>query len=453
MPSPEHKQPLVEFVRTEIDEFHSGNISRISTNAELQARFGYLRTSSFYPILRRVGLLEERRKIKKQGGQKEPIIPSQESAWMIGILAGGGNNNLRSGAMVLSDKDKSLLQAVKSTGERLFEIRGNIRTLRTKEDGTVYNCVHFHNYAISRQLGDLRRDRWPQTIIDKHPWILGNDSYIANFLQGIFDVRGLIAPQLGIIITTSYPAVANFLSELLTRLGIENPLPAYTAKDKQKLKGIGIWRKTDMKLFADQIHSRKPEKEAKLEIFRQRESARSVNPPIVVRRSPANKAYLLIDEYKKAREISLKIRGSLPTILDIAQLRHQGVVHYTAHTLANHFGDGSFIRARQRLEDILSNQEGEHTEAPLPKMRVYARHPRGSNTEIYNPGERLIEEYSRAREICLRDKNRLPQICDIAELRDQGIVDYTAHTLAIYFGDRSFVSARENLERIIAQRE
>lgn len=486
MLSPEHnpsinpkefrKQALVEFVRIEIAEFHSGDTSRISTNDELRAKFGYSRATSLNPMLRKYGLSEERKKIKEQGGQKEPIIPSQESAWMIGILAGGGNNHLRSGAMTISDEDESFLQTVKSSGEGLFETRGNINTRNVKKDGTAYKYVSFHKRDISRQLGDLRRDRWPQTIIDKHPWILRDNRYVASFLEGIFDARGLIAPRQGIILLSSYPVIANFLSELLTRLGVENPLFRYKGKDKQKLIGVGIYRHKDIKVLAGQIHSRKSEKEAKLEILRQddkteikRRAMEQGKIPAELETAPKQnvkvdrkiredkptlkKVNLLIGEYKKAREISLKGRNRLPTMLDIAELRQQGVVDHTGQTLAIYFGDGSFVRARQTLESILSNQASEQTEVPLPKIRVYARHPRGSNAEIYNPKEKLIEEYSKAREICLRDKNRLPQIYDVDELRDQGIVDYTAHTLAIYFGDRSFVKARETLERIIAERE
>lgn len=435
------QQPLAEYVRTEIDELRSGQISRISTNDELRARFGYSRTTSLYPILRKHGLVEERRQIKEQGGQKEPIVPSQESAWMIGIIAGGGSNDLRTGAIVISEKDEGFLQTVKSTGERLFETRGNIHVLRTKEDGTTYKYVSFHDKDISRQLGDLRRDNWFQTVVDRHPWILRDDRYIASFLGGIFDTRGLIAPRQGIILLTSYPAIANFLSELLTRLGIENPRLRYKGKDKQKLIGVGIYGRKDIKIFADLIYSRKSEKEAKLEILREGETVKLA--------SRATSEEDIINEWLRLREVF----DHYPRSSEIARLKKLGQTKYSVTVYRNSFGAGSFVKARQRLESIINSQTGEQTEAPLPKIRVYARHTRGSDAETYSPREKLIEEYKRAREICLRDENRLPQICDIARLRDRGIVDYTAHTLAIYFGDRSIVKARENLERILAERE
>lgn len=477
MPNPEHqsprhlrKQQLINFVQEEISKFQSGEAQRISTNEELRSRFGYARIGSFYHAFQTAGLIEDRRKIKEQGGQhKESITPSQEWAWMIGVLAGGGHNSLKTGAISVTEYDTVFLQTIKSTGERLMGIHGNIHPLRTTEEGATYKAVNFHSNAVSRQLGDLRRDRWFRTIIDKHPWILKNQRYIASFIEGIFDTRAIIGSGNVIIFSTSYPEIANFLSELLIRLGIENPLPRYKEKAVKILTGIGIYSR-DVTTLAKLIHSRKPKQEAILDHLRQLEpkvstthqrvsnqkKIPSINNRVAMKNETDKPASdkttleLLITEYRKAREICLKEKNRLPTILDIAELRALGVVTYTAHTLANLFGDRSFVQARESLEDIIAKSEvNQVTEIPAPRIRVYARRAKEDGSVKYDPRERLVEEYNRAREICLQEKGRLPMIKDIAELRERRILSYTAHTLANYFGSRSFIRARDYLEETL----
>lgn len=441
----ERARDLSQFAKKEVNQFHAGEVDRISTNEELRKRFGMRRDKLFRDSISGEGVGEIRREAQEAAKQKtkeeRSIVQSSEWAWMIGVLSGGGHNNLTGGNLSIAEFDEAFLQTIKSTGERIIDSNGYIRTIRVLDNGVSYRTLAFHDRSISAQLGDLRRDRWPQTIIQKHSWILRNHNYLANFLGGIFDTRGRILPQQGIFLSSSYPVVVNFLSELLVRMGVENPKPKYQGKEQEKLIGVGIYNLQDIKTFADQVHSRRPEKETALEIFRQ-------NGPV----KPKADLESLMVEYKRAREITLRGKDRLPTIHDIAELRSKGVIIYTASTLANFFGDRSFVKARENLEDIIARSETDQTtEIPAPRIRVYARRIKKDGVERYDPRDKLIEEYRKAREICLQEKGRLPMIKDIDELRDRIIVSYTAHTLANYFGGRSFIRAREELERIIRE--
>lgn len=438
----ERARDLSQFAKKEVDQFHAGEVNQISTNEELRKRFGMRRDQLFRDAIHDEGVGEARKEAldiaKQKTKEQRTIVQSSEWAWMIGVLAGGGHNNLKGGNLSIAETDENFLQTIKSTGERIIGSNGYIRTIRVLDNGVSYRTLGFHDRSISSQLGDLRRDRWPQTIIQKHPWILRNNNYLTNFLGGIFDTRGRILTQQGIFLSSSYPAVVNFLSELLVRVGVENPRPKYKGKDKEEVIGVGIYNLQDMKVFSNQIHSRRPSQEAALDVFRQHKSVR-----------PKADLESLIAEYTKAREITLKGKNRLPTIHDIAELREQGVIIYTASTLANFFGERSFVRARENLEDIIARCEtGQTTEIPTPRIRVYAKRIREGKPEIYDPRDKLIEEYRKARDICLQEKGRLPMIKDIDELRERHVLSYTAHTLANYFGDRSFVKARAYLEGI-----
>lgn len=282
MPTPENPgrhqvsraQELISFVREEIRLFQSSEIRSISTNEELRERFGYEQTSSFYPLLRKEGLIFERRMIRARGGYLKQgagysLTPSYECSWMIGILAGGGSV-APTGVIAISETDSDFLDIVKSRGERLFGIHGFKDTLRIKADGSPYQYIHFHNRGLARQFGDLRRHVWPQTVLDRHHWIIEDSRYIAGLLEGIFDTRGLVDPSKVIILLTSYPNIANFLAELLIRIGIEKPVVRYKDQDNAVTIGAGIYNLRDMGAFAQIIHSNISQKEEELEEIRRK---------------------------------------------------------------------------------------------------------------------------------------------------------------------------------------
>lgn len=338
---------LLSFAKEEVRLFDTGEIDRISDNEELSNRFGYQKGASFYYLLKRGGLLAERRRIKQVGGSLKQgqltLAPSYETAWMIGVLSGGGNVNHINGAISVTESDRNFLDVIKSRGERLFGVESYEDTLRKTRDGQLYQHVHFYSRGITRQLGDLRRDTWPQSIQEKHPWITKDPRYITGLLEGVFDVRGLVHPYDAIIFLTSYPNVANFLAELLIRIGVDNPIIRYKEKERENVMGVGIYNLKDMKQLAQNIHSNIPRKEGMLEVIREKEP-----------RKRGFKAKKFSDEevvldYFRARQAL----GHAPSSSEIIQLKRDGIIRCSNTVFIQRFGNGeSFVIARTTLEKI-----------------------------------------------------------------------------------------------------
>lgn len=452
-PQSSRAKDLSDFIRDEIERFRAGEITRISTNEELRERFGYTQASTFYPTLKREGLLEERKKIKEQGGQtkegQETIIPSYEWAWMIGILAGGGHVNPK-GQISTYTSDDDFLQVTRSVGTRLFEENPTVKELRKSKDGTSYRMVSFYSTKLARQIGDLRRDKYPETIIEKHPWILKDQKYIVGLLSGVFDTRGFVSEsQQSITFLTSFPNVTSFISELLVRAGIKKPTVKYSQQGK-KVMGVGIYNIADRKKLAEIIYSRVPAKQSKLDGIRKKESKGRGSDDDV------------IDEWLNL----IKILGHVPNSVEITRLKKEGKTRFSLQVYMDRFGKErdrkSFLKVRERLmaiteisddEKITDKTEVARQAKPqkeMPRKEKKASKPK--KLEKAKSVDQLFEEYMIARAISLRDLGRLPRIKDFSELKRRGIITRTAHTIANYFGRRSFPLAVENLEIAVKER-
>lgn len=498
---------LITFARTEVEKFHSREIDRISTN-------------------------EERRKIKKERGlrgeEEKTIFPSREWAWMIGVLAGGGNINLKNRAINITGYDNNFLQIIKSTGERLFGNNARCDDMRKKEDGSVYKILSLHNRSISRQLGDLRRDKYFQTIIEKHRWIIENTNYTWGFLEGIFDTRGKVNKTQGVILSTTYPEIANFLSELLVRLDIKNPRTRYKTKSHEDIVGLGLYNKRDVKLFAQNVYSRRPEKEDILNFFRQTESKRK-------ERITVDNRIEVIQEWVRLT----RLLGHIPRSHEISNLRKDRKTKFSTSMYINRFGkvDGkrSFRAATKKLLELTKGKieiqevkgQGKPQDRKSSRLHTYKkefvtdkkkggiseraqklinfvkseieRFKRGeisrissneelrekfgyahANTIIYHlKNSGLFEErsivkkgthFSKTHATLLSNEealnewirikiilNRIPTSNDIYKLYNQNYTKYSVnvymHRFGMIDGKSSFLKARENIERIIRERE
>lgn len=331
---------LVNFVRDEAEGFKRGEVTHISSNEELRRQFGYSNASSFYRLLGREGLIQERKRLIMERG-RERLMPSPDLAWMLGILAGGGYVMPENGAIGFTGREEHLLEAFKTTAEGLFNTNVFISSDEKNkgDEEKRYQRAHFHSTSIARALGDLRRNQWPQTLTEKHSWILDNPSYIWKFLNGFFEVRGHITSR-GIIFTSSYLDIGNTLIDLLTRVGIDNPRFQAKGRTIKEIQGVGLHNLRDQKLFAQNISSKIPLKEQRLDHYRKKEIS-------------VNTRGDFIEEWKRLK----KLLGHLPNSSEILELGRQGQTrfHYTSYS--NRFGKGSYKKASEYLEKVISGEE------------------------------------------------------------------------------------------------
>jgi len=209
---------------------------------------------------------------------REDFVPSRDMAWIIGVLAGGGYANPDDKRISIDSNSEKFLDEFKTAGERVFRVNSVYRT-RVKSDGKrEAKGVTFYSRKVALMLGDLGSPEWPDTIINRHKWIVENTNYLWGFIEGIFERKGNVFISKnrvkGISIGTDYVNVANFVAELLVRLGIKNPRIEHNKRGKQGIKGVRVHNIQDMKHFAENVHSKIPEKESRLSDCRELEYRR-----------------------------------------------------------------------------------------------------------------------------------------------------------------------------------
>lgn len=345
----ERAQKVIDFVRQtqQTDQI-------IPPLCELAVQFGYsIRSASYIStLLRRAGLSTMR------APEKPSVIPppSKDLAWMIGVIAAGGHNNLETGKItVASQNDDKLLATVQSVGEGMFAVRATVNTRRINKRNKVYqdNLVIFSNTKISCFLGDLRRDNWPGTVVDQHGWILQNQEYMWSLIRGFFDVRGGIYTYEGkkhvsqhqIFLKTPSIYAINFITELLAQLGLKRLSITRRSSTKSSVVGISIYSLDDIRLFANNIYSVIIDKEAQLDYYRQRFSF-------------FGKQQVYTDE--EGVEEFIRITQLLehhPSSTDISHLKERGGTRFSVTFYATRFGQGSFVKARENLERIIAQRE------------------------------------------------------------------------------------------------
>jgi len=199
---------------------------------------------------------------------REDFVPSLDMAWVLGVLAGGGYANPDDKRISIDSNSEKFLDEFKTAGERVFRVNGVYRT-RVKSDGKrEVKGVTFYSRKVALMLGDLSSPEWPATILTDHKWIVENSNYLWSFIEGVFERKGNVFISKnrvkGIFIGTDYVNVANFVAELLVRLGIKNPRIEHSKRGKEGIKGVRIHNIRDMKHFAENVHSKIPEKESRL---------------------------------------------------------------------------------------------------------------------------------------------------------------------------------------------
>lgn len=271
--NPERKTQLLAYVQENIQQLEAGEITRLPTYQELADRFGYRSTKSPYDLLKKFGI-----KLREYTPPYKLPAPSADLAWWLGIVSTGESVNFGyHGAVSLEDTHENILEKFKMIGERLFLLNAYKKNAEEESDKTSYR-YKFYSVKTIGFLGDLGRDLWARTILSQHPWVIANSRYTWSFINGFFEKRGSIYTNErrnkgghAIYISTPSQSGANLLTEMLVRQGLEDPSVLYVLQSKDAIiEGIEIQNLSDIRLFAQHIHSVVPEKEATLEYFRTR---------------------------------------------------------------------------------------------------------------------------------------------------------------------------------------
>lgn len=448
IPRPSKAQEVRDYVRQEINDLRAGKIERLSTFAELNTRFGYKHYLSIGNALRSTGLLEERRVVKKEA--VPTLDPSTEWAWMIGLLSGGGHVR-PSGTIHLGNPSPEMLEAFKSRGERLFKSNARIEPLYGKRKSPT---IIFGNLRYTRALGNFTRDACVNTIREHHDWILMNDRYIWSFLEGFFEIQGNFyrIPRKkydDIYLLTIHRNVANFLTELLVRVGIEKPGIKLNPDAKEGIDRVRITSLKDVKHFSEHIHSVVPQKEERLVFCRNLDVKEAQNQ---TRTEDA------IYEWSRVTSIL----GHIPSSHEIAILKKLRLTKYSSSVYAKRFGrqdnKPNFGVAKETLSKILESQTEKFEfdeneikyarsifEANKPKKRLHIPAKGHSDDDVILEWIRLTT-----------DLGHTPSYREIVESRKQRKTKYSPIVYISRFGltgeGKSFVTARNELIRITSER-
>lgn len=346
-PTPESLQKvegLKTFVQDELTRYGTGQLQGISPNSEIVRRFGYSQAATIYRYLRGSGLIEARKQILQPDFNIQSLM-GYEGAWVIGAVAAGGYVNLRRGKVFLGSKQPEVLDSFRSIGERLFNQSAHqgTSTIERRDATFTRGYIEFDDVKVARSLGDLRNDKWAETLKTKHSWLVGNQRYIWKFIEGFFEMRGnvYIYNDLStrmILLNHNTLGGVNFMSELLVRAGVKNPNVRFSQATKEKVSGVAISNISDGRVFAQNIHSRVAEKEELLAELRRR-----------VPRSGKTRTYTdkqLIEEWD---HLTILL-GHQPKVNEVRDLLAKGETRISFGTYANRFGKGSFVTARKVLE-------------------------------------------------------------------------------------------------------
>lgn len=345
----ERAQKVIDFVRQSIS-----NGQPFPPFHELAVTFGYSSKSDNIRLL----LKSEGLSRKKEGRHPKPCQippPSNDLAWIIGVITGRGYSNPeKSGQIVIPTQNNTTFQAeIKSVLEGLFAINVEVGThsIKNRRGLFVQSRVQLQNSQASRFLGDLRRDNWSRTVSDKHSWILRNQEYMWSLINGFFDAKGSIYIRAGkgthhiIYLRTTSVIAANFLAELLSQLGITGIGIHRNNSTKSKISEVKVVDLENIILFANHVHSTIEDKEVKLQYYR------NMHPNF-----REKKVYSDEEGVEEWTQLIQQL-GRSPKSHEIQGLKRTGRTRFSVDFYLDRFGQGSFIRARENLERIIAQRE------------------------------------------------------------------------------------------------
>lgn len=282
---------------------------------------------------------------------REKLTPSPELAWIIGTLSGKGTVDVRTGQVSPGNQADQVQKEFVQLGEQIFGITIPYRPLRSSLEGVsvVHLVPSFFNTRIARALGNLSRTQFPSTIADNHAWILQDPTHALKYTEGLFEVRGKIykrseGESKDILFQTSYLHVSEFIANVLTKLDVNPTIIRVRIGVQQRTKGVTVSTLREQKRFAEFIHSKDPEKEAKLDELRKISLGKA--------QTRVRSRDELIGEWKKMTDLL----GFPPNVNEIDILLREGKTRWSHQAYTYWFGETgkrkSFSAARRELISI-----------------------------------------------------------------------------------------------------
>ncbi len=188
---------------------------------------------------------------------KIPRKESKEILRFVGILHGDGN--IYGKRILITEKDSSFCEVIKSLFEKIFTIVPNIFYDKNRNS----NYCHIKNSIIYRYLIEVleipsksvRDNIKIPSFMDKLPL-----KFKTEYLWGLFDAEGWLTKRqahIGFSITNK--KIRDFVSEILLKLGINHSI---TFRDRRKNKEfeLHIYGKQNLKKFQETISFKHPRK-------------------------------------------------------------------------------------------------------------------------------------------------------------------------------------------------
>lgn len=307
--------------------------------------------TTVYKAARKKGLQSSLREAREK---KPTFVPSQETAWILGMLVGAGSviKSRKYGphTITFTNRDPYIRQAFKNSGERIFETHG----FETERADKNTKSVVFHTTAYATALGNFFRQERAYTIRKKHGWVL-HPTYIDSFTSGVFDARGhliVTEDKKRVTFYTTHREIADAYRRMLIGLGIKYAKIIKNPSAPNEVKGVAISNIKDLKIFAEHIRSVNPHTQELLDSLR---DLPSITKP---------KQKTSITSLKEIRDEWKKLTASLghpPLSTDISKLRRTNDTLFPVSVYIRYFGkthespQGKFSIASERLtnEDIL----------------------------------------------------------------------------------------------------
>ena len=353
MPSrSERAEALIARVKSEVEQAEKGEDISFTTTRELATAYGHSNDRKISSVLksldpslyyRRKALFKPHRKPFTRPG------PSSELAWTIGAISGSGHSNPNDNQATLFTVEEDFAEQMRAVASELFQVNPSVRT-DTKDDLKPYHWVVINSSNVTEFLGNLSRSQWPTTVQEQHKWVFSSREYRKWLINGFFDGRGIVSLPThnrrgGIDISTTYIQVANFLAELLSGLGFDKVTFGHNGS---KLRGVRIYGYREVINFASTFSTCIRSKEERLQFYRDYTPSRLGYTP--------EADGILIQEYARLRELAIQGGSRTLTSNQIAVWYLQGLTKYSHRIYSNHFGEGRFSVAREKLESLLGGK-------------------------------------------------------------------------------------------------
>lgn len=376
------------------------------------------------------------------------ILPSTDWAWMMGILAGGGHIT-KNGRVLFATRFEQLQQSLIERGEKLFQRNARLELYPNYPNRSP--VIAFGNKTVALELSSFTRDQYVTTINARHNWLLSDSKYIWPFLEGVFEARGRFHRNTNnrfeqIFLHSVFLKETSFLTELLTRVGVEDPRVIRARMTREGVRGVSMSLLTDIRLFSENVHSVIPFKEEGLAFYRTIDTS--------LRKFRVYSKDEVISDWIKASVILKRT----PTEHYIRRLRQLGIIQCSPQVFGRLFSESGsptdFKNARLALEKIFeeshnivfNDSEIEQARTKFLEAQWLLKKQRRMPKRYSD--EDIIESWVKARNML----GYIPTSADLERLNEEGIVKITVPTFVERFGDgRTFVSARNSLEARMQQ--